>query len=208
MIKIALADDHKLFAKGLEGLIGEHPEFEVVGIFTNGLDLIEYLRDHQVDIVLTDLNMPTIDGFEVLKYCKEYHPRLKVVVISMYDEERIFREARDLGMDGFLLKDADPDELIFTLQEVHEGRHVINFSRVIQQVDQGKFFDAFRIKYKLSRREAQIIKMIGEGLVNKEIAKALNLSTQTVETHRKNINQKLQVNSLLDLVRKIREITV
>ena len=208
MIKIALADDHKLFAKGLEGLIGEHPEFEVVGIFTNGLDLIEYLRDHQVDIVLTDLNMPTIDGFEVLKYCKEYHPRLKVVVISMYDEERIFREARDLGMDGFLLKDADPDELIFTLQEVYEGRHVINFSRVIQQVDQGKFFDAFRIKYKLSRREAQIIKMIGEGLVNKEIAKALNLSTQTVETHRKNINQKLQVNSLLDLVRKIREITV
>lgn len=206
MIKIALADDHKLFAKGLEGLIGEHPELEVAGIFSNGLDLIEFLREHPVDIVLTDLNMPTIDGFEVLKYCKSYHPLLKVIVISMYDEEKIFRDARDLGTDGFLLKDADPDELIFTIQEVHEGRHVINFSRVIQQVDQGKFFDGFRTKYKLSRRETQIIKMIGEGLSNKEIAKSLNLSRKTVETHRKKINQKLQVNSLPDLIKKIQEI--
>ncbi len=208
MIKIALADDHKLFGKGLEGMLEEHPEFNVVGNFLDGNELLEFLKIHQVDIVLTDLNMPEVDGFEVLRYCKEFYPEIKVIVISMYHEEKIFKEAVKLGADGFLLKDADPEELVSTIIEVFEGLHLVNLSRLIQQVDQGKFFDAFRIKYKLSRREIQIIKMIGAGTKNKDIANNLNISILTIETHRKNINQKLQVNSLPDLIRKVNELTI
>lgn len=205
MIRIVLADDHKLFAKGLEGLIEEHEGFLVTGLFPNGKELLEFLEKEEVDLVLTDLNMPIVDGFGVLRYCKKHFPNLKVIVLSMYDEEKIFKECLQLGADAFILKDADPDELIFTIIEVYEGRYVKNFSRVIQQADQTPFFDAFREKYRLSRREAQILKMISDGMLNKDIAEKLCLSIQTIETHRKNIHQKLQVTSRIDLIKKVNE---
>lgn len=140
MIQIALADDHKLFAKGLEGLIEEHDGFLVKGLFPNGKELLEFLDETNVDIVLTDLNMPIIDGFGVLRHCKKHHPQLKVIVLSMYDDEKIFKECIKLGAEAFILKDADPDELIFTINEVHEGRYLIDFQRVIQQADLSPFF--------------------------------------------------------------------
>ncbi|GMQ29964.1 response regulator transcription factor [Algoriphagus confluentis] len=208
MIRIALADDHKLFAKALEGLIEEHEGFLVQEVFPNGKELLEYLEENEVDIVLTDLNMPVVNGFEVLKHCKKHHPGIKVIVLSMYDDEKIFKDAVAFGADAFILKDADPDELIFSITEVYEGRYIKNFDRVIQQSKQGPFFDGFREKYRLSRRETQILKMITEGMINKDIADSLNLSIQTIETHRKNINQKLQVNSMVDLLNKAKEMNL
>ncbi len=205
MIRIALADDHKLVAKGLEGLIEEHGDFLVAGLFPNGRELLEFLKGEKVDLVLTDLNMPIVDGFGVLRHCKKHHPELKVIVLSMYDEERIFKECMLLGADAFILKDADPDELIFTILEVHEGRYVKDFRRVIQQADLRPFFDSFRQKYRLSRRETQILKLISDGMLNRDIAERLNLSIQTIETHRKHIHQKLQVSSRIDLINKVNE---
>lgn len=205
MIRIALADDHKLFAKGLEGLIEEHEGFLVTGLFPNGKELLEFLDKEEVDIVLTDLNMPIIDGFGVLRHCQKHHPDLKVIVLSMYDEEKIFKDCIKLGAEAFVLKDADPDELIFTINEVHEGRYLLDFKRVIQQANLMPFFDAFREKYRLSRRETQILKMISDGMLNREIADSLSLSIQTIETHRKNIYLKLQVTSRVELIKKVNE---
>jgi DNA-binding NarL/FixJ family response regulator len=205
MIRIALADDHKLFAKGIEGLIEEHDELLVVGLFSNGKELVDFVDKGEADLVLTDLNMPVMDGFGVLRHCKQRYPTLPVVVLSMYDEEKIYKECMMLDADAFLLKDADPDELIFTLIEVYEGRHVKDFRRVIQQANQAPFFDAFRQKYRLSRRETQILQLISDGLRNKDIAEQLSLSIQTVETHRKNIHSKLQVTSRIDLINKVNE---
>lgn len=205
MIRIALADDHKLFAKGLEGLIEEHEGFLVTGLFPNGKELLEFLDNEEVDIVLTDLNMPIIDGFGVIRHCKKHHPELKVIVLSMYDDEKIFKECIKLGAEAFILKDADPDELIFTINEVYEGRYLLAYNRVIQQADLMPFFDAFREKYRLSRRETQILKMISDGMLNREIADALSLSIQTIETHRKNIHLKLQVTSRVELLKKVNE---
>lgn len=208
MIRIVLADDHKLFAKALEGLIEEHEGFTVENVFPNGKELIDFLKGNPIDVILTDLNMPLMNGFEVLKYAKNHIPQTKVIVLSMYDEEKIFKEAISLGADAFILKDADPDELIFTITEVYEGRYLKNFNRVIEQAKQGPFFDGFREKYRLSRRETQILKMIAEGMINKDIADTLSLSIQTIETHRKNINQKLQVNSMVDLLNKVKEMNL
>jgi DNA-binding NarL/FixJ family response regulator len=208
MIRIALADDHKLFAKGLEGLLEEHEGFMVVDIFQNGKELINYLDNNEVEIVLTDLNMPVMDGFGVLRHCKKHYPELKVIVLSMYDEEKIYKECLEVGADAFVLKDADPDELIFTITEVFEGRHVKSFKRVIEQSNLSPFFDAFRDKYRLSRRELQILRMIKDGLFNKDIADQLNLSVQTVETHRKHIHQKLQVNTRVELIKKVNEMNL
>ncbi|MFC5626523.1 response regulator transcription factor [Algoriphagus winogradskyi] len=208
MIRIALADDHKLFAKGIEGILEEEDDLLVTDIFPNGKELCNYLQENEVDVVLTDLNMPIMDGFGVLEYCKENLPHLKVIVLSMYDEEKIYKKCIDQRADAFILKDADPDELIFTIREVYEGRHVLNFDRVKKQALQGAYFDAFRSRYKLSRRETEIIHLIKDGIQNKEIAQMLNLSKQTIETHRKNIHLKLQVSSRIELVNKAHEMNI
>ncbi|WP_425636934.1 response regulator [Algoriphagus yeomjeoni] len=208
MIRIALADDHKLFAKGIEGILEEEDDLLVTDVFANGKELCDYLADNEVDVVLTDLNMPIMDGFGVLDHCKENFSNLKVIVLSMYDEEKIYKKCIDQRADAFILKDADPDELIFTIREVFEGRHVLNFDRVKKQALQGAYFDAFRSRYKLSRRETEIIHLIKDGIQNKEIAQMLNLSKQTVETHRKNIHSKLQVSSRIELVNKAHEMNI
>lgn len=210
MIRIALADDHKLFAKGIEGILEEEHDMYVVGIFQNGKELCDYIAEieHDIDIVLTDLNMPIMDGFGVLEHCKKKYPQIKVIVLSMYDEEKIYKECVEKHADAFVLKDADPDELVFTIHEVYEGRHVRNFERVKKQASQGAYFDAFRMKYKLSRRETEIIQLIKAGVQNKEMAEMLNLSQQTIETHRKNIHLKLQVSSRVELVNKAHEMNL
>ncbi|MBN7814789.1 response regulator [Algoriphagus pacificus] len=208
MIRLALADDHKLFAKGLEGLLEEHDDLIVTGLYPNGKELIESIERDLPDVILTDLNMPVLDGFGVLEYSKKNHPHIKIVVLSMYDEEKIYKKCMHEGADAFILKDADPDELVYTIHEVFEGRHLANFQRVIQQANQSSFYDAFREKFKLSRREVQIIKLIKEGRQNKEIADDLSLSVQTVETHRKNIHSKLQVTSRIELVNKVQDMNL
>ncbi len=208
MIRIAIADDHTLFAKGLQGLLEEYDDFQILGLFPNGQELVDFLKTHSVDVVLTDLNMPILDGFGVLEELKKKKLGPKVVVLSMYDEEKMFKQCVKKGADAFLLKDSDPDEVVFTIHEVHEGRHVLDYNRVLKQADPDSFFDAFREKYKLSKRESQIIHLIKEGNMNKEIASLLSLSVQTVETHRKNIHQKLQVSSRIELINKIHQMNI
>lgn len=208
MIRIAIVDDHTLFAKGLEGLLEEYSGFFVVGIFPNGEEIMTFLKKEHVDIVITDLNMPIMDGFSVCEEVKKKYPDIKVIVLSMYDEKKIFKRAIKSGTNAFLLKDSDPDEVVFTINEVFEGRHIIDFDRVLKQADPSSFFDAFREKYKLSKRESEIIHLIKEGILNKDIAELLSLSIATVETHRKNIHLKLNVNSRVELINKIHEMNI
>lgn len=208
MIKIALADDHNLFAKGIEGILEEEDDLMVVKTFPNGKELVDFLGTHHIDVILTDLNMPVLDGFGVLAEVKKNFPDIKVVVLSMYDEEKIYKQVINDGADAFILKDADPDELIFTIHEVNEGRYVHNFEKVKKQASQGVYFDSFRAKYRLSRRETEIISLIKEGMQNKEIAKILSLSQQTIESHRKNIHVKLGVNTRIELVNKAYEMNL
>ncbi|GAB2625575.1 response regulator transcription factor [Belliella aquatica] len=208
MIKIAIADDHKLFAKGIEGLLAEEEDFQICGTFINGQELINFLENNQIDVVLTDMNMPVMSGDGVISAIKSKYPRTKVIVLSMYDEEIIFKKCQKLGANAYILKDADPDELIYTIREVLDGSHVMSFQKVIQQNSDNYFFDSFRDKYKLSKRELQIFLMIKDGKINREIAEELHLSQLTIESHRKKINSKLGVSSALELVKKAMEMNV
>ncbi len=208
MIRIALADDHNLFAKGIEGILEDEEDMVVVKTFPNGKELVDFLPGQPVDVILTDLNMPILDGFGVIDLVKKKFPEIKIVVLSMYDEEKIFKQVINSGADAFILKDADPDELIFTIHEVNEGRHVHNFEKVKKQTTQGVYFDSFRAKYRLSRRETEIISLIKDGHQNKDIAEMLSLSQQTIETHRKNIHVKLGVTSRIELVNKAYEMNL
>lgn len=202
MIKIVMVDDHKMFASGIANLIEKIEDFDVVGIFQRGADVLTFLLNNQPDIILTDLNMPGIDGLDLISAINQEYPKCKIIVLSMYDEEKIFKKCQSAGANAYVLKDADPDELIYTIREVFENRHVMNFHNTIKQATDDIFLDVYIEKFKLSRRELQILKMIKDGEGNKEIAEKLNLSIYTVETHRKNIHLKLDVNTGVELIKK------
>jgi len=202
MIKIVMADDHKMFATGIANLLEKEEDFNVIGIYQRGVDLLATLKKTQPDVILTDLNMPGMDGLDLIQEIVKQCAKCKIIVLSMYDEEKIFKKCQKAGADAYVLKDADSDELIYTIREVYENRHVMNFHNTLKQATDDVFLDAYKDKFKLSRRELQILKMIKEGEDNKEIAEHLNLSVYTVETHRKNIHLKLDVNTGVELIKK------
>lgn len=202
MITIALADDHKMFAKGIESLLEEEEDFLIKGVFNNGLELLDFLKSHHVDVVLTDMNMPQMDGMGVVEAVKRRIPLTKVIVLSMYDDKDIYERSIKLGADAYVLKGSDPDELIYTIREVNEGSYIQVFQKLLFQQDDGKYPDHFKERFKLSRRELEILRLIKDGHLNKEIADILSLSQHTVESHRKKIHQKLGVSSAVELVKK------
>ncbi len=201
-INIVLADDHKMFASGIAGLLEEVEDFNVSGVFENGLELISFLEEKGADIALTDMNMPNMDGLEVLQELKNKNIKVKIIVLSMYDDEKLFKQCKQLGAHAYMLKDADFDELKYTIREVMADTHVMSFQKVLSQSNEEHYVDNYKEKFKLSKREIQILRMIKEGMINREIADELHLSPLTIETHRKKIHQKLGVGSVIELVKK------
>lgn len=209
MLKIAIADDHKLFAQGVANLLKEEADFEVVGIFKNGRELLRFMDTNSVDVILTDMNMPGMDGMALIENLRGNQIKTKIIVLSMYDDEKIYKACVRLGVNAYVLKDADPDELIYTIREVAEDRHIMNFQRVLKQMDgSSSYDDSYKLKYQLSKREIEVLKLITDGKSNKEIAATLALSVYTVETHRKNIHHKLGVSNSIELLKKTQEMNL
>ena len=208
MIRIALADDHKMFAKGIAGLLEEENDLRVDGIFSNGKDLLDFLKTHTVEVVLTDMNMPVVDGAGVLDAIKENSKNTKVIVLSMYHEEAIYNRCMKLGADAYVLKNSDPDELIYTVREVFEGTYIPSYSKLQLQTESDEYTDYYKLNFHLSKRETQLLRMIKEGMTNKDIAAHLNLSLHTVEAHRKKIHAKLKVSSVAELIKKALDIGI
>jgi DNA-binding NarL/FixJ family response regulator len=208
MITIALADDHKMFAKGIESLLEEEEDFQIKGVFHNGADLMAFLKKNRVDIVLTDMNMPQMDGSAVIEAVKKALPGIKVIVLSMYDDEVIYDKCIRLWADAYVLKGSDPDELIYTIREVKEGNYIQDFKKVIFQQEEGNYPDYYKERFKLSRRELEILRLIKDGKMNREIAQILCLSQFTIESHRKKIHNKLGVSSAVELVKRAIEMNL
>lgn len=208
MIKIALADDHKMFAKGIQGLLEEEEDFEVIAVFHNGNDLVEFVKENAVDVILTDMNMPKMDGVGVISSIRKFKRHAKIIVLSMYDDQVIYEKAVKSGANAYVLKGSDPDELIYTIREVFENSYVLDYKKVLFQNEPDGYPDHFKQKFKLSRRELEIIKLIKDGNMNKEIAEILSLSQHTVEAHRKKIHTKLGVSTAVELVKKAIEMNI
>src|SRR5690554_306575 len=205
MIKIAIADDHKMLAQGVANLLDEDQEIEVVGVFSSGAELLGFLESSPVDLVNTDMNMPGMDCMALIQKLKKRKIKSKIIVLSMYDDEKIFKECVKQGVDAYVLKDADPDEFIYTIKEVMENRHLMSFQRVLKQMDNDQYDDAYKLKFKLSKREIDVLKLVIQGKTNKEIADILFLSVFTIETHRKHLHQKLGVSNSIELLNKAQE---
>ncbi|OAQ40554.1 hypothetical protein A5893_06295 [Pedobacter psychrophilus] len=202
MINIVIADDHKLFAQGLANILAEEQDFTIKAIFNDGRSMIDYLSNQSAHVAIIDLNMPQFDGKSTLLKLHEKKIEVKKLVLSMYAEKKLLDECIKIGIDGYLLKDVEPETLIETIKKLAIGNYDFDTTSVFNKDTSSLYFkDDFINKYKLSKREIEVLKLITNGLTNHKIAEKLFLSTFTVDTHRKNIIQKIGVKNTAELVK-------
>lgn len=200
-IKIIIADDHQLFRDGLSALLSTQPDFSVMQSVGSGKELLDLLEEGLLpDIVLLDLSMPHINGFEVLNRAKKKYKKVKFVVISMHEDGLYASKCIRSGAYGYLLKNADDRELFEALRTVYRGRKYFN-EQIKDLMIQNMALEGSDLK-PLSNREAEVLQYVAQGKTTKEIAAILFVSTRTVETHRVNMMKKLMVQNTAELIRK------
>jgi len=197
MIKVLLVDDHPLFREGLKYRLSLDEEIEVVGEAENGKQALELIKNNEFDIILMDINMPEMDGMYVLELIKEQGINCKVLMLSMHDNKEYILGAMRHGADGYVLKDVPGNELIEAIKKVISGKHY--FSSEVTEILSKEL--AGEQRGIVTRREQLVLRLISQGLNNKRIAQELNVSVRTVETHKRNIKQKLGIESTVALMR-------
>lgn len=202
-IRILLADDHQLMRSGLRLLIEQQPDLGVVGEATNGREAVALTKSLRPDVAVMDISMPSLNGIEAAHQITQSHPEIAVIVLSMHADESYVLRALRAGAKGYLLKDSAESDLIEAVRAVARGKSF--FSPAVSKV----LLDDYMRKLKhsgvedaydlLTPREREILQLVAEGKSNKEVANLLNLSVYTVETHRSNIMQKLNLKGVPEL---------
>ena len=188
-VRTILIDDHRLFNDGLSLVLRESPDFMVVDQVYDSREALAACLKHAPALVLVDFNMPHHDGLAVVKQLRQLPTPCKVVVISMYAEKREIARFNALNVDGYIAKTVAADRLLTLLRQVMQGQQVIETD--LPESPAPMPSDEFRLKYGLTKREVEILKGVKQGLTTEQIADTLCLSYFTVQTHRKNISQKL-----------------
>ncbi len=204
-IQIAVVDDHSLFRKGMISILQQVSDFEVVVEAVNGQEFLDKLKTQAVDVVLMDLQMPVLDGIKTTEIIRAKHPDTKVLILSMHDEDQFVLHLMEIGANGYLLKDTDPEEVEKAIRKVFETD--IYFSDFVSKIMLRKMNrktqqenKIFNYKTDLSERELQVLKQTCEGLTTAEIADILALSPRTVEGHRLRMMEKLGLKNTAGLV--------
>ncbi len=206
-IKVIIADDHELFRNGLKELLKKYDDIEIVTSVGDGKEFMDILKSiENLDIVLLDITMPNMDGFEVLNQIKEQTETVKPIVISMHDDGNYIAKCAKAGAYGYMLKNTDEDELIKVIRIVHQGKKY--FSPMIAE-KMVNFMSEQKVSENiLSNKEKEVLGLISEGLTTKDIAAKLFVSTRTIETHRANILRKLEVKNTAELIKKAAQINL
>jgi len=196
---VFIAEDHTILRQGLKTLLNENDDLEVVGEAADGLEAIRGLQGLSPDIALLDLSMPRMDGLSVIKEVKRQNPETKIVALTMHKDEEYVLEAFRSGANGYCLKSSSQNELLMAIRSVLSGKTYVS-PEVSEKVLEGYLETKKRIKERsswdtLTQREKEVLKLVGEGYRNKEIADYLCISVKTVEKHRANIMQKLDLHS-------------
>ncbi|MBI4201281.1 MAG: response regulator transcription factor [Chloroflexi bacterium] len=198
-ITILIVDDHNVVRQGLRALLEAEPDLAIVGEASQGQEALAKCHELQPDLLLTDISMPGLNGLEVAKAVHEESPNIKVILLTMHDEHEYFFQGLAAGASGYVVKGASADELLTAIRAVHGGGTYLQPSLATELVN-----DYLRTKKAaaydgLTPREAEILRLIAEGLANKQIAERLVISVTTVQTHRSHLMEKLNLHSQADL---------
>jgi len=203
-IRIMLADDHTVIRRGLRALLERQSGFAVVAEAADGREAVETAAVVQPDVAVIDIGMPNINGIEAARRITEKRPETAVVILSMHADESYVLRALKSGARGYLLKDSPEEDLIDAIRAVHAGKAFFSpeISKMLaedymRQMRQRGVEDSYEL---LTPREREVLQMLGEGKSNKEVATQLNLSLHTVETHRGNVLEKLNLHSTAEMI--------
>ncbi len=203
-IRIGVVDDHPLLRKGLAALLNDSEGIEVVLEAEHGEHLLKELKHVQPDIILLDLDMPVMSGQKVLPILKEQYPDLKVIILSMHDEDSMILLTMELGANGYLTKGGDPDELEKAVRSVYATDYYLSprVSRLtLQRLQAPKSYKSATLSMEaLSRREMEVLQLVCEEYSNADIAERLHISPRTVEGHRQRIIQKIGAKNTIGMV--------
>ncbi len=192
-MKLVLVDDHRILIEGIRALLDS--THQVAGIFTEPDKALAFVKNNEIDLLITDYEMPGMNGIELFVEAQKQHPLLKGVLLSMHDEAAVVKRAINSGLHGFLLKNVSQVELNTALEKIMQG-HVYISAELTQ-----KLLQKDALNEALSEREKQVLKLIVKEFTNKQIADALFLSERTVETYRKNLFRKANTNNIVGLIK-------
>lgn len=197
-MKVLLVDDHAILLEGIKSLLGNLPSVEIIGEAYSAEQALEFLNSNEVDLMITDYNLPGMDGLSLVKQTKKRSKNTKIIVLSMHDESLLVKEILKEGVDGYVLKNDSHKELVQAVRSVIDGRIYLSndINRVIIES-----LHAHEETKLLTDREREILKLIATEFSNRQIAEHLHISERTVETHRKNIFRKTKASSLVGLVK-------
>ncbi len=204
-IKIILADDHRIFRKGLKSLLSEKSNIEILAEADNGAEALEAAMKYRPKIVIMDIGMPKMDGIEATRQIRERLPDTEVVILSMHAKKAYIDQVLKAGAKAYVLKDSDEENLIAAINTVHNGGYYLD-SPIADQVLSDYFGGKAKRELKeqsdpISEREKQVLRLLAQGHSNQEVADILCISRKTVENHRANIVRKTGVQGQVGLIK-------
>lgn len=194
-----MVDDHHIVLDGLESLLQQEAEFQVLASLHSGEEVLDFFKSQQPHILLTDFSLPGISGIDFVRQVRRQYPQVKIIVLSMHDEAHIIKSVLKEGVEGYLLKNIQHSELKSAIRHVAQGLPYVSpeVTRLLMD-EMNKPKDEPEL---LTERELDVLRLIAKELSNKEIADKLFISERTVETHRKNIFRKTKTASLVGLIK-------
>ncbi|MBN1699200.1 MAG: response regulator transcription factor [Spirochaetales bacterium] len=202
-IRILIVDDHKIMCDGLKSLIDRHDGMEVIGTTTNGRDAVSLTLELKPDIVIMDVLIPEFDGIEASKKILEKSPETKIIALSMYSHKHYLTAMLEAGVAGYVVKGCSFDELVSAITSVHSGGTYLS-DEIAKTVIKGyvnTMSHQKTIGELLTEKECAVLKLIADGKKTKAIADEMDISVKTVETYRRQLMQKLEIETVADLVK-------
>ena len=203
-IKVIIADDHEIFRDGFKLLLKDQKELKLVGEAENGEELLRITNQVQPDVVITDIQMPVMDGIEACEQIKSKYPAMEVIALSMFNDDGLIVDMLEAGASGYLLKNTNKKELLEAVVTVYEGGNYYSAAtstKLARLIGKSRFTPNKKERSeKLTEREMDVVRLICKQYTNKEIASTLNLSSRTVESHREKIQQKVNAKNVIGIV--------
>lgn len=203
-IRVLVVDDHKIMRDGIRAILKAAGDFEIVAEAESGLDAVQLVRRSRPDVIMMDINLSGINGIEAATEMLRHNPDLRIMMLSMYDDEHSVVTALKAGARGFVLKRASDQDLVNALRTVAQGGTYLSpkvSDRFFERIQKGKIDDSTQAAplAELSPREVQVLRLVAEGKTSKEIAVMLDLSVQTIRSYRKAMMKKLNLNNVAGL---------